>query len=59
MSEYTPIWIGLIIFFGGYTGWQMTLWLTKNRPAEIDPLNPPEALLPSGTAEIVRPAQRS
>lgn len=39
--------IGLIVFFGGYTGWQMSLWLTKNRPAEIDPLNPPSALLPA------------
>ena len=38
--------IGLIVFFGGYTGWQMWLWLTKNRPVEIDPLDPPAFLLP-------------
>jgi len=43
--------IGLVAFIGGYAVWQMSLWLTKNPPAEFDPRTPPEALLP----EVVTP----
>lgn len=39
--------IGLVVFIGGYAVWQMALWLTKNRPASFDPLDPPAALLPA------------
>jgi len=38
--------LGLVAFVGGYTVWQMSLWLTKNRPGTFDPLDPPAALLP-------------
>lgn len=38
--------LGLVGFIGGYTVWQMSLWLTKNRPGTFDPLDPPAALLP-------------
>lgn len=40
--------LGLVAFVGGYTVWQMSLWLIKNRPVEFDPLDPPAALLPDG-----------
>jgi hypothetical protein len=43
--------MGLVVFIGGYTVWQMSLWLTKNRPDVFDPLNPPAILLP----EVTRP----
>lgn len=39
--------LGLVVFIGGYTVWQMGLWLTKNRPATFDPLEPPAELLPA------------
>lgn len=43
--------MGLVAGFGAYAAWQMGLWLAKNRPACIDPLAPPAALLPeAGTA---------
>jgi hypothetical protein len=38
--------MGLVVFIGGYTVWQMSLWLTKNRPDDFDPLDPPAILLP-------------
>jgi hypothetical protein len=46
--------MGLVVFIGGYTVWQMSLWLTKNRPASFDPLDPPAILLPE-----VRPPRAS
>ena len=39
--------MGLVVFIGGYTVWQMSLWLTKNRPDDFDPLDPPAILLPA------------
>lgn len=41
--------MGLVVFIGGYTAWQMSLWLTKNRPDVFDPLDPPAILLPDVT----------
>ncbi len=41
--------MGLVVFIGGYTVWQMSLWLTKNRPDDFDPLNLPAILLPDVT----------
>jgi len=41
--------MGLVVFIGGYTVWQMSLWLTKNRPDAFDPLDPPAILLPDVT----------
>ncbi|QCK88099.1 hypothetical protein E8L99_21230 [Phreatobacter aquaticus] len=40
--------IGILALLGGYAIWQMSLWLTKNRPGLFDPGQPPKALLPSG-----------
>lgn len=37
----------LVAFIGGYTIWQMSLWLRKNRPGRFDPLALPADLLPS------------
>ncbi len=39
--------MGLVGFVGGYTVWQMSLWLRKNRPGSFDPLHPPADLLPT------------
>jgi hypothetical protein len=39
--------IGILALLGGYTIWQMTLWLTRNRPGLFDPAHPPAWLLPS------------
>jgi len=42
--------MGLVVFIGGYTVWQMSLWLTKNPPGTFDPVHPPTALLPDFTS---------
>ncbi len=39
--------MGLVAFVGGYTVWQMSLWLRKNRPGSFDPLALPTDLLPT------------
>lgn len=38
--------LGFVVLLGGYTIWQMSLWLDKNRPGTFDPLDPPGRLLP-------------
>lgn len=35
-----------VLAIAGYIGWQMTLWLIKNKPSMIAPRDPPASLLP-------------
>jgi len=41
--------LAVVLTIGGYMIWQMSLWLTKNRPGTFDPLALPPALLPTLT----------
>lgn len=38
----------VVAFVGAYAGWLMWQWLGRNRPAVMDPADPPAALLPPG-----------
>lgn len=46
-GNYTML--GLAMFIGGFTAWQMGQWIVKNRPGTFDPTAIPPQLLPPVT----------